>query len=353
MKAALLWLALALPAAAQESLAPADLPPRPVVSELFSLDAAARPTFVGVVIARVEADLGFPVIGTVATRPVETGDLVAKGDALAQLDPEDFDADLRAAEAGLSVASAQLRSAQDAEERARALLARGVESPTRVEDATRALAAAEARVEQAKATLARARDIRSFATLLAPQDGVITRVFAQPGATLAAGQPIVSLAGTDQREIVIALTEQDAANLEIGARFDASLAASDDVTATAVLARVDPVTDRTTRTRSLYLALEEPPEAFRLGAVVRVTLGASSEAMISLPSAAILNRETAPSVWVVDRATNRVAATPVTLGPTAGERTRILTGLTAGQEVVIRGIHSIKDGQTVGPRVTP
>ncbi len=55
--------------------------------------------FVGIVTANSETDLGFPMIGTIAERPVSTGDQVAQGDVLARLDPEDLEADVRAAEA--------------------------------------------------------------------------------------------------------------------------------------------------------------------------------------------------------------------------------------------------------------
>ncbi len=164
------------------------------------------------------------------------------GQLIAQLDPGELDADLRAAEAGVQVARAQFRSASDAEARARDLVARGVGAGTHLEDATRQLVAAQARLDQAQASRARAADIRSSATLTAPQDGVVIAVFAERGATMGAGAPIVSLAGTGALEIVVDLTEQDIAGLDPGSTFDARLAATAEVTATATLDRIDPVT---------------------------------------------------------------------------------------------------------------
>lgn len=342
---------IALPAFCEEA-AP-DMPPRPVVSEIVNMLAPGQSSYVGTVAARTETDLGFPLIGTIAERTAETGDRVTKGEVLARLDPEDLDADLRAAEAGVDVATAQLRSATDAEARARALLARGVASETNVEDAQRALTAAQARLEQANAALERAKDIRSFATLTAPQDGVITQVFAEPGATLSAGEPIVRLAETDAREIVMDLTEQDIAGLEPGAPFLAVLAANPGVTAAATLSRIDPIAERSTRTRRLHLTLSAPPTSFRLGALVRVSAAATSGTDASIALGAVLDPGTDPAVWRVDRTTNTVARTPVTLGETFGQRVRVTRGLDTGDEVVIKGIHSLQDGQIVGPRVTP
>src|SRR5690606_36712196 len=108
--------------------------------------------------AKIEADLGFPLAGTVAERPVSAGDTVAKGEVLARLDPEDLDAALRAAEAGVTVAEAQLRSATDARGRAEVLARRGVGSATRLDAVARASGAAASRLEEAQADGGRARD---------------------------------------------------------------------------------------------------------------------------------------------------------------------------------------------------
>lgn len=343
---------LTLPALAADAPASATAPARPVISVIVNPEAGLPVTFVGSVTAKIEADLGFPLAGTIAERPVSAGDSVSEGDVLARLDPEDLDATLRSAEAGVTVAEAQLRSATDARDRAQVLARRGVGSATRLEDAARALVAAEARLEQARADEARARDMRSLATLTAPQDGVVTGVSAEPGATVAAGQPVVRLAATGEREVVIDLTEQAVAAHPPGMRFEVRLVANPEVTADAVLNRIDPVAFAATRTRAAHLTLENAPAAFRLGALVRVTPVAQADAGVALPAAAILEPETAPAVWVVDRTDDSVHRRPVTLGPAVGGFVVIATGLSAGDEVVIKGIHSLEDGQVVGPRVT-
>ena len=352
MRLLILLSLFALPVFAEEDALVELLPPRPVVSELVNPKAGDRIGFVGIVAAKAETDLGFPLNGTIAERPAEAGDLVSKGDVLAQLDPEDLDSDVRAADAGVTVATARLRSAQDAEGRARQLSGRGVDSETILEDAERALTAAKARLEQARATLEQANDMRGFASLIAPQDGVVTLIYAEAGASLTSGQAVLRLAQTDAREITIDVTEQDAADLDIGTLFDARLAANTDVTAHATLTRIDPVAATSTRTRRVHLTLSEPPVAFRLGALVRVVPAASAEIGVSLDRSAILDPEGAATVWVVDRTTNAVQRVPVELGKAFGSRVRIVDGLAAGDEVIIKGINSLEDGQIVGPNVS-
>lgn len=352
MRIFLLFALLAAPAFAEDTPQADAMSPRPVMSEIVSPQTRDPIRIVGVVAARSEADLGFPMVGTIAERPVDSGDLVRKGDVLARLNPEDFDSDVRSAEAGVTVASAQLRSARDAENRARQLSERGSDSTTRLEDAERALTAAEARLEQARATLTRAEDMRSFATLESPADGVITKTYEEPGASLASGQPVVRLAGTVGREITIDVSERDAAGLKLGTVLDATLAANPTVTVQATLVRIDPVAARSTRTRRVHLRLNDPPVGFRLGALVHVSPGASTQIGVNLELTAILGLPQSPAVWIVDRKTNTVHLTPVTLGQRFGTRVRITEGLSAGDEVVTKGINSLKDGQIVGSRVS-
>jgi RND family efflux transporter MFP subunit len=351
MRPLLFLMALALPASAETPAPGTTGAPRPVVSVIVRQETALPVSYVGTVAAGIQTDLGFPLPGTIAERPVSAGDIVQTGELLARLDPENLDAGLRAAEAGVVVASAQLRSATDARDRAEKLAQRGVGSETRLEDAERALVAATAQMEQAEAIRARAADILSLATLTAPQPGVVTAIHAEQGSTLSAGQPVLTLAATDEREIVIDLTEQDVAAMEPDTVFVAELVANPAVTAEARLDRIDPVAERTTRTRRLHLTLATPPEAFRLGALARVSPAAGPDAGVVLPAAAVLEKDGASSVWVVNRGDDTVRQVPVTIGMAMAEFVVVANGLEAGSEVVVKGVHSLTDGQKVGPRV--
>lgn len=346
----ILLFALPLAVAACKQDAPAPVPPRPVVSEVVTARSGLQPSYVGTVAARIETDLAFPINGTLAARPVEEGDVVAKGATLALLDPQDLDADVRAAEAGVTVAAAQLNSAQDAADRANQLVAKGVDSPATAEAAKNALAAATARLAQAQAALAQAQDLRSFATLTAPQAGVVTLVDAQPGAKLTAGQPVLRLAATGEREVVIDLSEQDVAGISPGAVFRVRLEVAKEIASTATLRAIDPVSDRATRTRRLHLTLaDDASAAFRLGALVLVEPDARMAARLTVPATALIGGGN--DVWVVDRAANVVHRTALQLGPVTGERVLVLAGLSTGEEVVVKGVNSIEDGQAVGPSV--
>jgi RND family efflux transporter MFP subunit len=344
----LLGLVLSLPAQADEATEIAQQA-RPVVSVIVDPQTGISLSYTGTVVARTETALGFPMSGTVAARPVSTGDLVSKGDVLASLDTTDLDADLRTADAAVTVAQAQLRSATDARERAKTLAERGVDSATRLEDAERALISAQARLDQAKASQDRALDIKGLAILTAPYAGVVTGTSAEPGATLSEGQTILQLAAIGKREIVIDVSEEEAGLQQLGDQFIASLLASDTIEADAVLTRIDPVAEKATRTYRLHLSIESAPQEFRLGSLVRVLPAVGKEADIVLPKSALLEP---PAVWIVDRTSNVVSLRPIEVSAMSGDYVVVSSGLAAGDEVVTKGIHSLEEGQAVGPRVS-
>ncbi len=329
--------------------------PRPVVSLVIRAGSQGAPTtFYGQVVARVVTALGFAQGGELAERPVSEGDIVAAGDIVARLDPTDLDARLRAAEAGYAAAEAQLRQAVDSEARLTALVGRGSASAVQLEGATLARAAAEAAVNQAAAAVASAKDLRDTAQLVAPDAGVILATYAEPGANLSPGQPVVQLAGLSGREVLIDLTEAELARIGPEARFDVTLDANPAITAEATVVSVDPVAERATRTRRVHLGLVSPPDYFRIGALARATGAVPTDqpAVISLPATAVLAVADARFVWRIARPSGQVSRVPVQTASGPDGQLIILDGLAEGDEILIKGIHSVTEGEIVGPRVS-
>lgn len=322
--------------------------PRPVITQRVGADALRATGFVGTVAAGNEVKLGFPISGTLAERRVDLGALVSQNDVLARLDPKDLQAAMRSAQAGVLVAQTHLDTAQDAADRAAELAERGVDSTTRHEDALRALVAAQAGAEQAQANLARAQDNLDLSELRAPHGGVITGAFLDAGALVSAGLEVVRLASTQERKVVVDVSEQGLVDMDIGMQFAVSLVANPAQATTAQLLRIDPVANGATRTRRAHLVLADPPPGFRFGALVRLHAIADAVDVVSVPMTAVLNPNGEAAVWVVNRSQNTVTQQPVTLGARFGTHVRVTDGLATGDEVVLRGIHSLREGQTIG-----
>lgn len=327
-------------------------PPRPVNVITAKPEQPSGLSFAGVVQARVETDLAFRTLGRVISRNVDVGDLVHKGDVVADLDPLALQITVTSAEADLRNAQAQLENAVATEKRKRNLASANAGSVADFEVAEQGLKSAEADVGQAQARLDKAREQLGYARLKAEFDGVVTATSVQVGQTVTAGQTVLKLAGLGRRDVVVDVPEAQLGSLRLGTRFDVALQLDDTLRTAGIVREIGPEADANTRTHRLKIALNESPEVFRLGSVVTAT--AANEATTSaivLPASAILEQDGADHVWVIDPAKRTISLRPVRLEarPAGAARVRVLSGLRNGEEVAVAGVNELADGQRTRP----
>ncbi|PRH87575.1 efflux transporter periplasmic adaptor subunit [Labrys okinawensis] len=339
--AALLALVAAGGASAQDRSA------RPVLTlTVHSTDTASFGPFVGSVDARYQTNLGFQVGGRIIAREVNVGDRVKQGDRLAAVDATLLRLAVQSAEADLANAKAQLANAVLTENRSRALVVTETASRAQVDTAVAARETAAAKVSQAEASLRQARNVLGYAELVAPYDGVITAVNSDVGKVVSAGDIIVTLARPDVREAVVDVPDYLADELKAYPRFDVMLAGEPSIRTTATLRLLAPASDAVTRTRRARLALQDPPDGFRLGSTISVSATRKVAPYIAVPVSALAGPSDKPSVWVVDVAKAVVAARPVTLVSTKAGYA-VVDGLKDGDIVVEAGVGSLQPGQAV------
>jgi RND family efflux transporter MFP subunit len=323
---------------------------RPVKSVVAKAEQSARLSFAGTVQARVETSLGFRTLGRVLSRKVDVGDLVRKGDVLAEIDPLALQLAVTGSEADLRNAEAQLQNAELTEKRKRMLAARNVGSVADLELAEQGLKSAEANVAKAQASLDKAREQLGYAQLKAEFDGVVIATSVEVGQTVTTGQPVLTLAQLGPRDVVVDIPEAQLGPLRLGSRFTVALQLDDALRTSGILREIGPEADADTRTHRLKIAIDDAPEVFRLGSVV--TVAAMSDqpgSTIVLPSSAIVDKGGKENVWVIDSTKHTVSLRPVRLdAQSAGiPRVRIVSGLLEGEEVAVAGVNELSEGQKV------
>ena len=353
--ALMLSLAAALACAetpAPDQPAPPPSAPHPVVTEIVTDSVMERRGFPGVIAAEVEATLAFQTAGQIARRPVDLGTKVQAGQVLAELDQITLAEDVAAAKAGLRAATAQAEFAAQSLARAEELFRRGVTPAAALEAVQARAAAARAAVEAARADLTRARDAARFGTLSAPAAGVISLVLAEPGTVVTPGMPVLRLATEAGREAVIDVPDEVLAVIPPEARFRISTRGEETVTTKGRLRLIEPVADASTRAHRLRITLDDAGQGFRLGTLITARLDLPEASLLTLPATAIFETDGQAQVWRLgpDRRAEAVAITP---GRRIGDRVVVQSGLSTGDEVLIRGIHSVQPGDKLGPRVTP
>jgi membrane fusion protein, multidrug efflux system len=322
---------------------------RPLLSVLVTPVAETRVQFAGTVEPRIEAELGFRLLGRVIKREANIGDIVQKGQLLAMIDPLVLELSVRSAEAELSNTEAELRNANLSERRQFQLSQVDSASQAEYENALLVKESAEASVARAKANLAKAREQLSYAQLRAEFDGVITAVSAEVGQVLSAGETAFVEARPDLRDVIIDVPEDEIAAIKPGAIFEISLQLEPSIQASGTVREIAPQSDATTRTRRVKISLLDPPPSFRLGTIVTALATTKVEPQIILPQTAILQEGDTSTVWVVDPDTNSVLRRKVSLKnkDNHAENVAILSGLQPGERVAVAGVHSLQDGQQV------
>ena len=228
--------------------------------------------FVGSIQPRYKTDLGFRIFGRMVARFVDVGATVTKGQEIAALDPAVQALAVRSAEASLANAEAQFANAQAEEARQKDLVQRSITPQAQYDLTRRNLETTTANLTRARASLRKAKDALGYTRLDADFDGVITNRYAEPGQVLTAGQKVVTLARPEVREAVIAVPDKLAEQLSHAKRLHHHGRPRHACRSRPpACARIDPIADPNTRTRNVYLTLNDPPAAFRLGATVSVT----------------------------------------------------------------------------------
>jgi RND family efflux transporter MFP subunit len=318
---------------------------RPVRVATDTLAPAATPLILsGSVQARIQADLGFRVAGKIVRRPVDIGQRVKAGQILAELDPIDLSYSEQSAEAGLRSAEANAAQAAADLQRYDQL---GRNSPAYLpSEYDRRLAAArvaQANVTQAQRQLALARDQRSYGTLTADADGIVTAVPGQVGQVMAAGQTVVALGHSDEIEIVADVPENRLADLRAAADITIKLWALPDLTLRAKLREIGGLADPASRTFAAKLSLQDAPlDRLALGMTATVTVHNPGADVAILPASAITDQDGQPAVWVLDPRMHRAAKHRVLIaGYDQDGHVAIAQGLNTGDKVITAGAPAI------------
>jgi RND family efflux transporter MFP subunit len=347
---AVVALVLALPLAAckEEKKAETGEPIRPVRVMTVSAGSETRTLiYSGSVRARVETALGFRVPGKIVERLANVGDKVTVGAVLARLDRTDLELQLRTADANVAAARARVKVADDGRARAQALNKKGFLADSGLDRADLEADQARAALEAAVYARDQAANQIAYAALEADGDGIVTDIRADVGQVVAAGTPVVTLARDGEKEVAIAVPEQDVTRFARDQVVALRFFADRDLALSGRIREIAGSADPASRTYAIRVSVDDDARV-RLGmtATVEATVPVA-EGTIVVPVAALSGAPDRPRVWVVDPATATVQPREVELGAVAPEGVRIRSGLAAGDVIVTAGTQFLVPGRKV------
>ncbi|MCU1513174.1 MAG: hypothetical protein JWO10_264 [Microbacteriaceae bacterium] len=283
-----------------------------------------------------EFTASFAVAGTISSVQVAVGQSVAAGATLGTLDSAPLENTLASANTSLKNAKSQLADAAASSQASQT-------------------SQAKTQVSTAQAAVSDATDALADATLTAPIGGVVVSVGSSVGDTVKAGSPsqqvtptgassastastsFVTIADTSALTVTANIAEADIAEVTVGQPVTVSFPALSTPAAPAKVTAIAPTatSSNSVVTFATTITLDAVPPGIRLGqtAEVTVTTATSGADALSVPAAAITTANGTSTVKVV--AGGKTAAVTVTLGIVGDIGTQVLTGLKAGQTVVI------------------
>jgi membrane fusion protein (multidrug efflux system) len=312
---------------------PPSMPPMPV-----DVDTARYQSVVDAVRAtgRIEA------LQAVELRPDEQGrvtglhffegQFVARGAPLVRIDDAMLRAQAERATAERDLARQQL-------ERVRLLRQQNASSAADLERA-------EAAARSAAAALAVLQLQISRSTVRAPFAGVVGQRFVSVGDYVTTGTRLLTLQTVDPQRAVIEVPERHAVSLRPGQTVAFTVAAAPGQTFNAQVDFIDPVVQTANRTIMVKGRAPNPNRVLRPGMFIEARLATATRMnAIVIPEDAVQPLRTANVVWVADggKASRRV----VVLGARSQGVVEILSGVKAGELVVVGGLERMAEGMPV------
>lgn len=287
--------------------------------------------------------------GRVVEVLVEEGDRVSKGQALARLDPVQQDQALNAAQASLFAAEAARAQARQANDRAVAMLSRGVGTRAARDSAAQALSETEGAVERAESAVDQARRAVEDTVLRAGDTAIVTSRQIAPGQVVGAAQPALTLATLNGLEAVFRAADHPQLQNTMGRQVRLRTIDIDRPDMTGTVIEIAPLVDPQMGTVNMRARIADiDGSTALLGAAVRGYLDMPAESGVALPWTVLMRADDRPAVWVVDAA-DRVSLVPVEIRHFGDGTVYLSGGVTPGQIVVGAGSQLLYPGRLVRP----
>ncbi len=300
----------------------------------------------GRVVANFDVEIKSKASGEVVNLPHDMGDVIAKGDLLMELDPEEEERRLRQAEIDLEVSEARLEDARRNKERTKQLHEEGHESLEALENARLNLVETRTQYERNQIELDLARTRLEETRLHSPMDGVVTDRFVQEGQIItsgisetADGTPILELADHDPLLVYASVSENEIGHVSVGDPVALAVDAYPERTFEGEVIRLAPagtVEGNVVTYETRIEITDEEYELLRPQMTADVDIRAENrEDVLTLPVAAVEYRDDGRFVRRYDEETDDFVDKKVELGLQTVDRVEITAGLEKGDRVML------------------
>jgi RND family efflux transporter, MFP subunit len=279
--------------------------------------------------ANIESDVKNKIApargGRIQTIYVEVGDRVSKGQALAKMEPHDLDQQV-----------SRLNSLKKDHERYAELLKVGGIAQQQVDQIVTEIEVLESAIA----------DTKNNTTLRSPITGIITERNYDSGDVYGA-QPILVVEKLNPLKAIVYVSEKYFPIVKKGMSVDITVDVYGDEVFEGKVSLIYPTVDATTHTFGVEIEVNNKNNKLAPGMYSRVTLNLGDNDRVILPDIAVVKQSGSNDryIYIVDG--DKVRYSKVTLGTRIGENVVVLSGASAGDEVVTAGQTRLIDGSQI------
>jgi membrane fusion protein, multidrug efflux system len=289
--------------------------------------------FNGDVLAIRQAGIFSKVAGNLERIYADMGSNVYAGQLLATIDSTEYYQQYQQT-------NATYQNARMTFERVQQLIEKGLSSKQELDNAEAAMKVARANFEAAATRL-------SYARIVAPFSGIITKRFLDPGALVNANNAtLFNLMNLDRVKIIVNVPESDVQSVYLVRTAQVTFDALPDKVFQGKVTRFSDALDLTTRTMDIQIEIENASHKIKPGmfATVQMTVAERPDA-ITVPTNALLKDDAGQYVFALDD--GHAKRIRVKAGAELLERTEILSGLTGKETVITVGQQFVRDSGQV------
>jgi RND family efflux transporter MFP subunit len=275
--------------------------------------------------------LSSKVMGKVSYLSVQEGDHVAQGKLLMKIDSGEIAAQAYQAQAAYNNAKLQYS-------RIKTLYDEKASTQMEMDQATLGLETAEAGLKAAKA-------MESYTIITAPISGQVVEKKINLGEMALPGQPILKIEDNRNLRLEVMVNEQDLRYIQPGVAVRVQIDAMPEKAINARVAQVVPASD--IRTHSFVAKIDIPAEKGLItGMYGKAIFTTGKRQAILVPRSAVVTMSGLSGAYIVSPEGNATFQM-VQLGEVHGERIEALTGLKAGDKVIINKQEARIEGRKV------
>ena len=212
---------------------------------------------------------------------------------------------------------------------------------------------AEAGVAQAEAALSLAQSQLDSSRILSPVSGFVAAKMTDKGETVAPGTPLMRVVARGAVEFRAKVSETDIAKVAAGQQVTVTADALSNQTFVGSVAEVLPAAETATRAFEIRVVVPNPRDDLKEGMFARgkILLARKEQAVLLAKDAAVRDERGALHAFVVEGDTAR--RREISVGLEAVNKYEVISGLSAGEKVVVSGQAGLRDGDKVSVQSSP